>query len=195
MVVSAWRVKMGDRLGVHLVLFVLLSAAWAISLVQVRGATFPQMLSILPLSVLIAELHAISRRDPDSVVAGLPFAIMTLASIPSFWFVAGFVVAEASGSEKATKAAEAGNKVSACVKEASLDTLNRLPKGMIAAPSNMGAPILRFTGIACCQRRIIAIRRACSLFCMPVWQRRKRRKPSWAMWERIMSSSVRVTAR
>lgn len=146
MVVSAWRVKMGDRLGVHLVLFVLLSAAWAISLVQVRGATFPQMLSILPLSVLIAELHAISRRDPDSVVAGLPFAIMTLASIPSFWFVAGFVVAEASGSEKATKAAEAGNKVSACVKEASLDTLNRLPKGMIAAPSNMGAPILRFTG-------------------------------------------------
>ncbi len=51
MVVSAWRVKMGDRAGVHLVLFVFLSAAWAISLVQVRGATFPQMLSILPLSV------------------------------------------------------------------------------------------------------------------------------------------------
>ncbi len=146
MVVSAWRVKMGDRASVHLVLFVLLSAAWAISLVQVRGATFPQMLSILPLSVLVAELHAISRRDPDSVVAGLPFAIMTLASLPSFWFVAGFVVTEAAGSEQATKTAAAGSKVSACVKEANLDTLNRLPKGMIAAPSNMGSPILRFTG-------------------------------------------------
>ena len=146
MVVSAWRVKMGDRAGVHLVLFVLLSAAWAISLVQVRGATFPQMLSILPLSVLVAELHAISRRDPDSVIAGLPFAIMTLASLPSFWFVAGFVVTEAAGSEQATKTAAAGSKVSACVKEANLDTLNRLPKGMIAAPSNMGSPILRFTG-------------------------------------------------
>ncbi|SOC83966.1 hypothetical protein SAMN05421890_2425 [Ensifer adhaerens] len=146
MVVSAWRVKMGDRVGVHLVIFVLIGAAWAISLVQVRGATFPQMLSILPLSVLIAELHAISRRDPDSVMAGLPFAIMTLASIPAFWFVAGFVVSEASGSEKATKAAEAGSRISACNAEANLDLLNRLPKGMIAAPSNMGSPILRFTG-------------------------------------------------
>ncbi len=146
MVVSGWRVRMGDRMGVHLVLFVLLSAAWVISLVQVRGATFPQMLSILPLSVLVAELHAISRRDPESVTAGLPFAIMTLASIPSFWFVVGFLATEASGSEQATKAAAAGNRVSTCVKEANLDMLNRLPKGMIAAPSNMGSPILRFTG-------------------------------------------------
>jgi hypothetical protein len=146
MVVSAWRIKMGDRVGVHLVLLVLLTAAWIISLVQVRGATFPQMLSILPLSVLIAELHAISRRDPDSVFAGLPFAVMTLASVPAFWFVAGFLVTEAAGSEKATKAAAAGSKVSDCVKESNLTLLNRVPKGMIAAPSNMGSPILRFTG-------------------------------------------------
>jgi len=146
MVVSAWRVKMGDRVGVHLVLLVLLSTAWAISLVQVRGATFPQMLSILPLSVLISELHAISRRDPDSVAAGLPFAIMTLVSIPSFWFVAGFVVSEASGSDHDAKRASSGDKIAACVKEANLDMLNRVPKGMIAAPSNMGSPILRFTG-------------------------------------------------
>lgn len=146
MVVSAWRVKMGDRVGVYLVLLVVLSAAWAISLVQVRGTTFPQMLSILPLSVLVAELHAISRRDPDSVAAGLPFAIMTLVSIPSFWFVVGFLASEASGSEKATKSAAAGDKISACVQETNLVLLNRLPKGMIAAPSNMGSPILRFTG-------------------------------------------------
>ncbi len=146
MVVSAWRVKMGDRVGVHLVLLVLLTAAWAISLIQVRAATFPQMLSILPLSVLIAELHTISRRDPDSVIAGLPFAVMTLASIPAFWFVAGFLVSEAVGNEKATQFAAAGDKIAACTKEANLEQLNRLPKGMIAAPSNMGSPILRFTG-------------------------------------------------
>lgn len=146
MVVSAWRVKMGDRVGVHLVLLVLLTAAWAISLIQVRAATFPQMLSILPLSVLIAELHTISRRDPDSVIAGLPFAVMTLASIPAFWFVAGFLVSEAVGNEKATQFAAAGDKIAACAKEANLEQLNRLPKGMIAAPSNMGSPILRFTG-------------------------------------------------
>ncbi|MCD2174475.1 hypothetical protein [Rhizobium sp. C4] len=146
MVVSAWRVKMGDRAAVHLVLFVLLSGAWAISLIQVRGTTFPQMLSILPLAVLVAELHAIARRDPDSVIAGLPFAIMTLASIPAFWFVVGFLASEATGSEKSDKAAAAGEKVSICVKETNLNLLNRLPKGMIAAPSNMGSPILRFTG-------------------------------------------------
>lgn len=146
MVVSAWRVKMGDRAGVHLVLLVVLAAAWAISLIQIRGATFPQMLSILPLSVLIAELHAISRRDPDSVTKGLPFAIMTLASLPSFWFVAGFLVMDALGNEKPAKAAAASEATSACAKEDNLDKLNRLPKGMIAAPSNMGAPILRCTG-------------------------------------------------
>lgn len=146
MVVSAWRVKMGDRVDVHLVLLVLLTIAWAISLVQVRGSTFPQMLSILPLSVLIAELHAISRRDPDSVVAGLPFAVMTMASIPAVWFVAGYLVADAVGSKHADKAAAMSDKHANCVKEANLSPLNVLPKGMIAAPSNMGAPLLRFTG-------------------------------------------------
>jgi hypothetical protein len=146
MVVSAWRVRMGERRDVYLVLFVLLTAAWLISLVQVRASTFPQMLSILPLSVLIAELQAISRRDPDSVIAGLPFAIMTLASIPGVWFIAGYLATEAAGSDKAEKMAAASAKLTVCTKEANLSTLNRLPKGMIAAPSNMGAPILRFTG-------------------------------------------------
>lgn len=146
MVVSAWRVKMGDRVGVHLVLFVLISAAWGISLVQVRGATFPQMLSILPLSVLIAELHAFSRRDPDSVFAALPLAIITLASVPSFWFVAGLMATEATGDDNATRLEAASARTSACTSEANLDFLNDLPRGMIAAPSNMGSPILRFTG-------------------------------------------------
>ena len=146
MVVCAWRVKMRDRVDVYLVLLVLLTTAWAISLIQVRGSTFPQMLSILPLSVLVAELHAISRRDPDSVAAGLPFAIMTMASIPAFWFVVGYLITEATGNEQANKAATAGDKMSACVKEANLSQLNVLPKGMIAAPSNIGSPILRFSG-------------------------------------------------
>lgn len=146
MVVSAWRIKMRDRAGVHLVLLVLLTAAWGISLIQVRGATFPQMLSILPLSVLVSELHAISRRDPDSVVAGLPFAVMTLASIPAFWFVVGFLISEATGNEQANKAADINGKISSCMKETNLIQLNRFSKGMIAAPSNMGSPLLRFTG-------------------------------------------------
>ena len=146
MVVSAWRVKMGDRVDQHLVLLVLLTTAWAISLIQVRGSTFPQMLSILPLSVLVAELHAISRRDPDSGAAGLPFAIMTMASIPAVWFVAGYLIADAAGSEHANKAAAVSDKHATCVKESNLIQLNVLPKGMIAAPSNMGAPILRFSG-------------------------------------------------
>jgi hypothetical protein len=146
MVVSAWRVKMGDRAGVHLVLFFLISAAWAISLVQVRGATFPQMLSILPLSVLIAELHAVSRRDPDSVVAALPFAVMTVASIPAFWFVVGLMASEAVGDKTTASFAADMSRTSACTSEANLDFLNAVPKGMIAAPSNMGSPILRFTG-------------------------------------------------
>lgn len=145
MVVSAWRVKMGDRVGVHLVLLALISAAWAISLVQVRGVTFPQMLSILPLSALIAELYAVSRRRPDSNAAALPFAIMTLASVPSFWFAAAFIVTEMTGDAKAEATIAASKRASQCVSEANLDSLNRVPRGMIAAPSNMGSPILRFT--------------------------------------------------
>lgn len=145
MVVCAWRVKMGDRVGVHLVLFGVITIAWIISLVQVRGSTFPQMLSILPLSALIAELHALSRKRPESNMAALPFAVMTLASVPSAWFAAAFLVTEVTGDTNANMMEAQSKARGQCMKEENISYLQKLPKGTIAAPSNMGSPILRFT--------------------------------------------------
>ena len=145
MAVCAWRIYRRDRIEVHAVLLALITAGWAISLVQVRATTFPQMLSALPLAVLVSELHSYSRRNRTSAVAGLPFAALLLASIPSFWFTSGFIVAQALGDDSADKSVAQFARLSMCTKEANLTFLNSLPKGMIAAPSNMGSPILRFT--------------------------------------------------
>lgn len=145
MVVAAVRIYKRDRTEVHAVFFVLLATAWAISLVQVRGHMFASLITIVPLSVLVAELHAFSRQNKDSLAAGLPFAVMALASVTAFWFVVGI----AATGELFNFGANAGNgpqgEPAACNSAGNLTALRALPKGMIAAPSNMGAPILRYT--------------------------------------------------
>lgn len=145
MVVCGWRIYKRDRVEIHVLLLVLLSAAWAISLVQVRATTFPQMLSALPLAALVAELHTHSRQNKTSTAAGLAFAALLLASIPSFWFMTGILTAEALGDTSGERTVKQLAQLSACDNEKNLSYLNTLPKGMIAGPSNLGSPILRFT--------------------------------------------------
>lgn len=146
MIVAGWRIYKCERAGAYAVFLALLATAWGISLVQLRGSIFADLIAVAPLSVLLAELHALSRQFKDQTAAGIPFAVMTLASVPAFWFVMGAVAVKGTDrAEASQQLTQMVAKSGACVSADNLTALNALPKGMIAAPSNMGSPILRYT--------------------------------------------------
>ncbi|MBX5172111.1 MULTISPECIES: hypothetical protein [unclassified Rhizobium] len=143
MAVCIFRIVRRDRMQIHLVLLFLLATSWAIALVQVRGATFSNLLSILPLALLIIDIRRISNSDSDNVAAAFVYIVTVLASVPAAWAVAGGLVSLQMDNGAQKKAAAA--KVLSCTSKEALAPLAGLPDGLISAPSQMGVPILRFT--------------------------------------------------
>ncbi|MBP2442771.1 hypothetical protein [Rhizobium leguminosarum] len=141
--VCIFRIVRRDRMQIHLVLLFLLITSWAIALVQVRGATFSNLLSILPLALLIIDIRRISNSDSDNVAAAFVYIVTVLASVPAAWAVAGGLVSLQMDNGAQKKAAAA--KVLSCTSKEALAPLAGLPDGLISAPSQMGVPILRFT--------------------------------------------------
>ncbi|MGZ2481701.1 hypothetical protein ACVITL_000224 [Rhizobium pisi] len=87
--VCVFRITRRDRVQIHLILFFLLAVSWAIALVQVRGATFSNLLSILPLALLIIDIRRISNSDSENVAAAFVYVVTVLASVPAAWAVGG----------------------------------------------------------------------------------------------------------
>ncbi|MBX5156206.1 hypothetical protein HJB82_16525 [Rhizobium sp. NZLR10] len=143
MAVCIFRIVRRDRMQIHLVLLFLLATSWAIALIQVRGATFSNLLSILPLALLIIDIRRISNSDSDNVAAAFVYIVTVLASVPAAWAVAGGLVSLQMDNGAQKKAAAA--KVLSCTSKEALAPLAGLPDGLISAPSQMGVPILRFT--------------------------------------------------
>ncbi|RWX76713.1 hypothetical protein EPK99_13625 [Neorhizobium lilium] len=144
--VCIFRIVQGHDRELHLLLLVLIAAVWAVSLLQVRGAFFANLLSILPLSLLISDLRRAAHRAPRNVEIGFAYAATVLLSVPAVWGVAGILISQGFGALalnaiSAPAAAEEGE----CGGADALARLNSLPKGVVAAPSNSGAEILRFT--------------------------------------------------
>ncbi|MBB3408057.1 hypothetical protein FHT87_001960 [Rhizobium sp. BK316] len=139
--VCIFRSVQGDRVQVHLVLLALLSVSWAVALVQVRGAVFANLLSILPLALLIIDVRRMSNGDSENAAAALVYIVTVLASVPAVWAVGGALV-EMQVNE--TKNAVDSDSLSCSSKQA-LAPLGDLPAGLVSAPSEMGVPILRYT--------------------------------------------------
>jgi hypothetical protein len=145
--VCAFRIWRGRDRGLHLLFLVLIASTWAVSLVQIRGSLFANLLVIPPLALLIADLQKKARENPKSLLVNLGFVVATLASVPAVWGLSGVVwkrgLASASmdvlSMENAPKDDECGNAQD-------MAALRSLPTGVIAAPSNHGAGILRYTG-------------------------------------------------
>ena len=143
--VCLWRVAHRKAVEPHLILLALLAVAFAISLVQVRGAVFVYVLAAMPLGLMIADLRAASNAEPRNVKRALAFIGVTLAATPATWALAG---AMAPGQSANVLRAEftSGPPPPACTDEAVLAPLSHEPAGVVAAVSDLGAPILRFTG-------------------------------------------------
>lgn len=144
--VCFFRIIQGRDRELHSLLLVLISAVWTVSLLQVRGALFANLLSILPLSLLIAELRRAAHREPNSIELGFAYAATALVSVPAVWGVVGILSSQGWGALalnviSAPTAAEEGE----CGGPQAMALLNTLPLSVVAAPSNSGADILRFT--------------------------------------------------
>jgi len=144
MLVCFFRMLRGDRARLHAVLMAVIAINWIITLVQVRGAEFANLLAILPLTLLLAELRRISAADTKDIRAALFYVVTAMISVPAVWAVGGalaykgivngFMVSPANAEETAD-----------CASREALAPIAGLEPGVIAAASNMGAPLLRFT--------------------------------------------------
>lgn len=146
LLVCLFRIHQRRRLGLHLLCLVLIGSTWAISLIQVRGAFFANLYSILPLSLLIADLRKASHAEPESPSVALAFILGTFLSVPALWGLAGVVWKDGWGAiDKAVVSTADAEDAGICGDPQAMAVLNSLPKGTVVAPSNAGADILRYT--------------------------------------------------
>lgn len=144
--VCVFRIWRGDERGLHLLFLVLIAASWAVSLIQVRGSLFANLLSIPPLALLIADLQKLARENQKSLVINLGFVAATLASVPAVWGVGGVIWKKGPASASADVMSMGDTQAAdECGAAEDMAALRSLPPGTIAAPSNRGAGILRFT--------------------------------------------------
>lgn len=144
--VCVFRIWRGDERGLHLLFLVLIAASWAVSLIQVRGSLFANLLSIPPLALLIADFQKLARENKKSLVINLGFVAATLASVPAVWGVGGVIWKKGPASASADVMSMGDTQAAdECGTAEDMAALRSLPPGTIAAPSNRGAGILRFT--------------------------------------------------
>lgn len=138
-----------EKTELHLLLLALIGASWGIALLQVRGAFFSNMLAILPLSLLITDLRRASAADPRNPSVALAYIGAVLMSVPVVWALGGVLAVhgwkQAADMRTLTKAGISDGEIGECGDPADMAALATLPAGIIAAPSNSGADILRWT--------------------------------------------------
>lgn len=145
MLVCLFRMLRGDRVRLHAVLMALVAINWAISLVQVRGAEFSNLLAIAPLALLLAELRRISAADSENVAAAFFYVTTTLISVPAVWAIGGAIGNKGIVNSFSSAASSNTEETVNCASKEALAPIAGLEPGVISAPSNMGAPLLRFT--------------------------------------------------
>ena len=144
-VVCIFRMLRGERVRLHAILLALVAVNWVIALVQVRGAEFSNLLAIPPLALLLAELRRISAADTEDMGAAFFYVAATLLSAPAVWAVGGALanngIANSFTAAPVANADDTGN----CASKEAFTPIASLDPGVVSAPSNMGAHILRFT--------------------------------------------------
>ncbi|CCM74030.1 hypothetical protein [Rhizobium mesoamericanum] len=139
--VCAFRLINGGRVRVHLILLFLLTVSWAIAAVQVRGAMFSNLLAVFPLTLLIVDMRRISVSDSEDVAAAFCYVSTVLMSVAAVWGLGGHAIGmQANNGDGIGQAPN-----SSCSSKTSLAPLAGMPSGLVAAPSDMGVSILRFT--------------------------------------------------
>lgn len=138
---GGWR-RQDSLVGALLIVAVLVSA-W-----QVRGSTFSIAFAVIPLSAWIAKWRARAEASSSLGVA-LRLVAVWLVSVNPVW--TGAAAAASLAFQKDTPAApvvaaDVAGADARCEKKASFATLGRMPDTTVLAISNLGSPILAYTG-------------------------------------------------
>ncbi|MDM9627015.1 hypothetical protein QTL95_14000 [Rhizobium sp. S152] len=141
--VCVFRIVYRDRVRIHLVLLALLLVSWGIAAIQVRGAMFSNLLAIPPLALLIIDVRRISTGDTEDPSAALCYFATVLMSVAAVWGLGGdFIGTHVNRSAVADDEPVASQS---CGSEEALAPLRGQPPGLVAAPTDMGVFLLRFT--------------------------------------------------
>ncbi len=145
LIVCAWQAMRSDRRPQYLALMALIALAFGVSLVQIRGSIFANLMAIIPFAALIGEkranLHA--AKGPGFGPA-LQFVVLVLVSVQIVWSLAGLMLFNGVASAN-TVLSNAAPPEERCASPAGLAKLAAEPAGVVSAVTNIGSDILRFT--------------------------------------------------
>lgn len=121
----------------------LLVASFVVSIWQVRGSTFSIALAVIALSGWIASWRERALATPTPAVS-LKMIAVWLVSMNAFWTVASAMIAD---DPSATGAPVAGKPAMAdCKADKDFSILATQPDSTVLATSNLGAPVLAYSG-------------------------------------------------
>ena len=121
----------------------LLVVAFAVGAWQVRGTTFSIGFAVIPLAAWVAKWRARAETSSSFGMAVRLAAVWLVAVNPVWTCVAA---AASVAFEKDTAAADGGDTDKACQKMVTFEALGRMPGAAVLTLSNLGAPILAYTG-------------------------------------------------
>lgn len=146
--VCLFRILRGDRAELHLILLPLILVSWIIALIQVRGAVFSNLLAILPLTLLIAELRRGARHEPDNIGVNFLYIVSVMMAMPVVWAFGGLFAVEGTAGigRRLHPQLEMAVKIDTdCTSPTAMRQLSRVETGVVAAPIDLGPAILRYT--------------------------------------------------
>ncbi|NGN43732.1 GtrA family protein [Mesorhizobium sp. CGMCC 1.15528] len=121
-----------------------LIAAFIVSVWQVRGSTFSIAFAVIPLSAWVGHWRARAEKNP-STAASLRMAAVWLVSLNASWTTAAAAASAAFEGESQRPEAQIAS-VAACQHESDFAVLAGLPATTVLAISNLGSPILAYSG-------------------------------------------------
>lgn len=120
-----------------------LAAAFAVSVWQVRGSTFSIAFAVIPLSAWIATWRQRAVASPSGWVSAKMIAVW-LVSLNASW--TGAAAAASVAFERNAPDAAEGSAGRDCEGRQDYAALARLPEALVLAISNLGSPILAYSG-------------------------------------------------
>ncbi len=144
LIACVWQVRRGVRPRQNLCFAAAIVVAFLISLVQVRGSVFANLLAVVPLSAIIAEKQQLYRAQNRLGLAAAQYILLAVISIQFVWMIGGAVAVDGVDSVK-THSTEAEEKLAMCDAPRNMAALAAEPPGVVSAVSNLGSDILRFT--------------------------------------------------
>lgn len=154
-ILCIFQLKSGEHKDIYLKLLVIILIAFVISLIQTRGSVYANFVAMIPMTILVSQLRKKNQDEPKNVKIAISFILVSFLSMPIIWAAIGesiskFVDPEVEAKGKFQLTSQTGNNSevdedNACKTQKALMPLNELPNGVVVAPSNMGASILRYT--------------------------------------------------